>query len=185
MKLRNIVAALRERCPSFENRVGGAAEWTYVSPSTASKMPSAFVVPLSESAGEQGSPNGYRQTVENSFAVLVLVTMDGEQGQIAVDAADDLRAEIFRAVLGWTPYDDAGRIEFGGSSVLELRRDRLVIQLEFSFETYLDRTDVWIETRDNALPDLKRLHIDVDFIDPSDVRDAPDGKIEHVLEVST
>ena len=172
MKLSPIVAALRERCPSFENRVGGAAEWAAVRESLNVKMPSAL------------SPNGYQQTVENSFAVILVVSNElSEQGEEAYDSLDVLRQEVFHALLAWVPHEDADRIEYGGSSLVMLDRYRLAYQLEFAFDTWLDRSDTWVPTRDNAMPDLKLLHIDVDFIDPSQKKDEPDGRIEHIVEV--
>ena len=184
MKLSPIVAALRERCPNFENRVGGAAEWAAVREALNVKMPSAFVVPLAETPDSQMSPNGYQQTVENSFAVILVVSNElSEQGEEAYDSLDVLRKEVFHALLAWEPYEDADRIEYGGSSLVMLDRYRLAYQLEFAFDTWLDRSDTWVPTRDNAMPDLKLLHIDVDFIDPSQKKDEPDGRIEHIVEV--
>ena len=101
MKLATIISALRAYCPSFERRVGGAAEYAAID-ITNLPMPCAFVLPVSE-IGEDMDSMGtdYRQRVKQVFCVVILVsTTDQERGQDAFDAIEDLKAEIFKAILG-------------------------------------------------------------------------------------
>ena len=101
MKLATIISALRAYCPSFEGRVGGAAEYAAID-ITNLPMPCAFVLPVSE-IGEDMDSMGtdYRQRVKQIFCVVILVsTADQERGQDAFDAIEDLKAEIFKAILG-------------------------------------------------------------------------------------
>ena len=94
-------SALRAYCPSFEGRVGGAAEYAAID-ITNLPMPCAFVLPVSE-IGEDMDSMGtdYRQRVKQVFCVVILVsTADQERGQDAFDAIEDLKAEIFKAILG-------------------------------------------------------------------------------------
>ncbi len=51
MKLTPVIAALRARCPYFENRVAGAAQFKICRRSEA-ETPAAYVVPGDDSPGE-------------------------------------------------------------------------------------------------------------------------------------
>ena len=50
MKLDPIISALRERCPSFHQRVGGAAQWAGLERAENAPVPFAYVAPLREDA---------------------------------------------------------------------------------------------------------------------------------------
>ena len=73
MKLATIISALRAYCPSFERRVGGAAEYAAID-ITNLPMPCAFVLPVSE-IGEDMDSMGtdYRQRVKQVFWYLQLI----------------------------------------------------------------------------------------------------------------
>lgn len=183
MKLSPIVAALRARCPTLENRVGAAAQWAAVRESTNPILPAAFVIPLSEQADEQAAQAGFYQEIECAFAVLIVVSIcEDESGAQAVEALDDLQREVFRAILGWRPGDDVDRVQYEGGTLIQLDRSRLVYQLDFKYGAALDRSDSWIPERDDRMDMFSRLGIDVDFIDPSPIG-RPDGKIEHHLDI--
>ncbi|EII4258517.1 hypothetical protein LHL99_004573, partial [Salmonella enterica] len=53
MKLTPIIAALRARCPLFENRVGGAAQFKAIPEAGKLRLPAAYVVPAEDVTGEQ------------------------------------------------------------------------------------------------------------------------------------
>ena len=111
MRLDPIIAALRRRCPSFENRFAGAAEWAGLTEDEAPALPAAYVVPLAEDAGGNESQVGYQQTVTNTFAVIVLVSnVCDERGQKAFDSLEDLRLELFRAILSWLLLPSTARL---------------------------------------------------------------------------
>ena len=116
MKLATIISALRAYCSSFEGRVGGAAEYAAID-ITNLPMPCAFVLPVSE-IGEDMDSMGtdYRQRVKQIFCVVILVsTADQERGQDAFDAIEDLKAEIFKAILG-TSTAETDEIVYEGYS---------------------------------------------------------------------
>ncbi|STM57382.1 phage protein [Escherichia coli] len=46
MKLTPVIAALRARCPYFENRVAGAAQFKNLPEVGKLKLPAAYVVPV-------------------------------------------------------------------------------------------------------------------------------------------
>ncbi|XZG71725.1 phage tail terminator protein [Chitinibacteraceae bacterium HSL-7] len=178
--LPDVIQALRERVPILAGRVGGAAEVD--TDAIKLPVPSAWVIPLDEKAGENQNQAGYQQEVEEGFAVLVVLDNTGdEKGLGAVTQLPGIRAALFAALLGWSPpkagnieYD---AIEYSGGQLVDLNRSRLFYQFEFASRYYLDNGDTWYAARDAALPSLDTVAIAVDFA-------PPDGLIEHHLTVN-
>lgn len=104
MRLTPVIAALRARCPRFENRVGGAAQFKAIPDAGKLKLPAAYVVPSEDVTGEQKSQTDYWQDLTEGFSVIVVLSNErDEKGQWAsYDAVHDVRHEIWKAVLGWT-----------------------------------------------------------------------------------
>lgn len=177
MKLSLLIAELRRRCPTFEGRVYGAAEWA-AQDKINMAIPSAFVLPLGETAEMLDMSTDYRQRVEQAFGVALLVSTDlsDPTGVRAFDVAEDLKAEVFRAILGWEA-DETAPITYEGSSVLELNRAFLCVQLEFV--VVYDIVDE--ETRHGVsieeLPDFAGVDVDVDTM-------TPDGKTEASMKIN-
>lgn len=187
MRLDPIIAALRRRCPSFENRFAGAAEWAGLTEDEAPALPAAYVVPLAEDAGGNESRVGYLQTVTNTFAVIVLVSNAcDERGQKAFDSLEGLRLELFRAILSWQqdPPAEYSEIVYSGGQVLYMDDARLAFQFEFSFETYLDLSDTWQGVDLDELGPLEGADIRVDCVEPSTKKNQPDNQIEATLKVN-
>jgi len=188
MQLSLIITQLRTYCASFSSRVGGAAEWNVIPDVTALTFPCAYVVPLDDNPGEQRSKNGYRQEIRDGFAVIIRIanTAD-ERGQAASDTVRTLRAEIWKALLGFQPSTAYGAIEYEGGNLLQINRAVLDYQLEFSASMELDESDTWLSVRDAALPDLEGITINVDaidpFADPNLEQPGPDGRIEFVTTI--
>ena len=59
MKLTPVIAALRARCPYFENRVAGAAQFKNLPEVGKLRLPAAYVVPGDDSPGENKSQTDY------------------------------------------------------------------------------------------------------------------------------
>ena len=181
MKLATIISALRAYCPSFERRVGGAAEYAAIDITTL-PMPCAFVLPVSE-IGEDMDSMGtdYRQRVKQVFCVVILVsTTDQERGQNAFDAIEDLKAEIFKAILG-TSTAETDEIVYEGYSDPDLNRARLALQLSFSVSYDVVDADTGHGRELDGLPDLKGIDSKIDPA-PADWVDAVSFKVN--LEVN-
>ena len=105
MKLTPVIAALRARCPVFENRVAGAAQFKDLPEVGKMKLPSAYVVPGDDSPGEQKSQTDYWQTLREGFSVIVFVSNGrDERGQFAsFDVVHEIRQMLFKALLGGKP----------------------------------------------------------------------------------
>jgi hypothetical protein len=185
MNLTPIVAALRQRCPSFAQRVAGAAEYAAAQASTALLLPHAFVIPLDDNPSDPGDGNVLRQGLTDGFAVVVAVSSAlDERGQAATEQVEALRRALWSALLGWSPGPEYEGIKYQGGSLQALDRARLWYQFEFGAETEIGPEDGWQGDLD-ALPHLDGFDISVDVIDPiSETLPGPDGRIEHQVDIS-
>lgn len=177
MKLSLVIAALRLRCPSFEGRVAGAAEYKPIPDTAKMKLPSAWVIPLDDNVGEQQSQTDYHQELTEGFAVIVIMdnTPDQRGQSAAFDVVHNIRAELWKALLGWEQegYDP---IEYDGGNLLDMNRAHLYYQFDFSAKTDIvaEDTQHWDDLQ--KLADLSLVAVDVDFM-------KPDGEIEHKLRI--
>ncbi|HFR3119758.1 phage tail terminator protein [Klebsiella pneumoniae] len=181
MKLTPVIAALRARCPVFENRVAGAAQFKDLPEVGKMKLPSAYVVPGDDSPGEQKSQTDYWQTLREGFSVIVFVSNGrDERGQFAsFDVVHEIRQMLFKALLGWNPEEDGNPIVYDGGTLLDVNRHELSYQFDFVVETEINEEDTRQYDELGDLDEFKTLSIDVDFIDPGN---GPDGNIEHHTE---
>jgi len=134
MKLRPVIERLRQRCPSLKGRVGGVAQYAMLESTTKLTMPYAFVVPLGETAEyfSMASAQSYRQTVEAQFGVLLFLSLKGDsRGYDAFEFSQDIRAEVFKALLG-ACLPETDEITFDQEVIFDANNARLVIQWEFN-----------------------------------------------------
>lgn len=187
MKLEPIIQALRLRCPSFVGRVAGAAEWRGLPEKAALPVPAAFVVPLDDNPDDNRSKTGYQQVVRETVAVIVALSNESdERGQGATVEMHDIRAELWRALLGWEPAEDYDGLQYEGGQLLAMDRARIWFQFEFSAEMEIGGTDLgnpetWQAQELAALPALEEVKFTLDAIDPRDPNvpgTGPDGRPE-------
>lgn len=132
MKLSPIITALRKNCPALKNRVGGAAEYAAISVNSSLPMPYAFVVPLGDTADYFEMATDYRQGITGQFAVLLFVNLRRDpRGRDAYDESQDVKAQVFRAILGAT-LPDANEIVYDGETIIDVNKAYMVIQWEFN-----------------------------------------------------
>lgn len=180
MQLTVIIQALRERCPSFANRFAGAAEFKTLPEGAALPIPCGYVVPLDDSPSASGAMNSVRQTLADSFAVIVAISnLTDERGQKAAHDLHTVRAELWAALLGWRPATEYDGVVYEGGSLLSVDRARLWYQFEFSAAMEIGPSDGWQQTELAGLPHFDGAHFNSDFLDPSDPnKETPDGRIE-------
>jgi hypothetical protein len=163
MQLELIIAQLRALCPSFSGRVAGAAEFKPVQEAAALPVPCAFVIPLDDRPEQPKALNAVGQEMTDSFGVIVaLDNRADEKGQSAFDGVHAIRAEIWRALLGWVPgpvntvnpATDYNGIFYEGGSLLAMDRARLWYQFEFGAQMWIGASDGWEAGALSALPDL-------------------------------
>ena len=182
MQVELIVQALRTRCPVFVNRVAGAADFKMLEEATHLAVPCAFVVPLDDSPDQNASSNSTRQTMVDSFAVIVaLDNTPDEKGQGAAATVDSLRTALWAALLGWQPTADYDGITYQGGQLLRLTRARLWYQFEFGASMEIGPEDGYQATALAALPAFAGATLQLDPIEPRDPNvagDGPDGRID-------
>lgn len=188
MDLLAVIAATKARCPSFGNRVAGAAEFTSLPEKSVLPVPAAFVIPMDDDVQPNQSDNGYVQSVRDRFAVVVaLDNTPDERGQTAIYSVDGIRRELWASLLGWVPDTLHGRITYDGGQLMRMDRARLFYQFEFGAETLIEVDDTWQGVVNNGLPGFDTMQIKVDAIDPHDPNlgaTGPDGTIEATLLVN-
>ena len=169
MQLEVIIQALRERCPSFANRVGGAAQFKLLPENASLTVPCAFVLPLDDSPKESKAENSVRQQMVDSFSVIVAISnATDERGQGGVSSVKSLRTELWAGLLGWKPDVDYNGINYEGGSLLALDRARLWYQFEFGAEMEIGPEDGWQDTSLVGLPHFDGITFTSDYIDPAD-----------------
>lgn len=143
MKLTPVIAALRARCPYFENRVAGAAQFKNLPEVGKLRLPAAYVVPGDDSPGENKSQTDYWQELKEGFSVVVILSNGrDERGQFAsYDVVDDVRQMLFKALLGWNPEECGNPINYDGGTLLDLNRHELIYQFDFSIISELTNGD--------------------------------------------
>jgi hypothetical protein len=190
VNLNLVIDQLRQHCPSFAGRVAGAARFKRLKEDANLVVPAAYVIYLDDNPREDASLNDVRQRLVESFAVIVaLSNVPDERGQAAINNGHEvIRAEIWKALLGWQP-DKAvynGTIYQGGH-LLDMDRSRLWYQFEFGADMQIGPEDGWQAIELAALPPFEGANIKMDYIDPAADPNlqypGPDGRIEHQLRI--
>lgn len=167
MNLDNVIERIRATCPSFAQRVAGAAEFAALPQNAKVALPAAFVIPMDDRAGEQESQNRYRQALTDRVAVVMVLDNSADRrGQAAVTTVHSLRAELWRSLLLWPPGPEYDGLIYEGGQGLLMDGARLYYQLEFAAETELDVEDTAQPGMKEALPHLAGIHVRADVIDP-------------------
>lgn len=185
MQLEIIIAALRERCPSFGGRIAGAAQFKTLPENAALPVPCAFVIPLDDNPGESKAQNSVRQELNDSFAVIVALSTTGdEKGQSAAHSIHAIRTELWAAQLGWRPSDDYDGITYEGGHLLAIDRARVWYQFEFSAAMEICPSDGWQDRALAGLPHFDGANFKFDVIEPiAYPAPGPDARVEFVVPV--
>lgn len=194
MKLNPIVAHLRATCPTFAQRITGGIDWDAVVESAQLALPAAYVIASADAATPSKARNAVIQDITEQFAVVIVLDTSDERGQQDNDLLHDLRAELWRALVGWCPGPDYDPIEYGKGALLHISRARVVYQFTFLSSFQLGRNrgygagdsvspaETWQELVLDGLAPLEGVDMDVDFIDvmvdPNLSPTGPDGRIE-------
>ncbi len=191
MKIDIVIKALRERCPSFQRRVGGLGEYAQIVNDSALQMPCAYVAPMTDSAGENESQNSYRQKIRDKFGILVALPNENNRGQQSANLQDDIRHELNKALLGWRVTDEYDGIVYDGSQLFEMSRAASWYSYEYYAEFLIGDDDIgdpetWHQQELAALGPFDGMTITVDAIDPHDQnfgQHGPDGVPEGIVDI--
>ena len=185
MKITPILTQLREQCPSLANRVAAGIDLTTLQANNPLTTPCAYVVPIADVASKSVAQNLMLQPIRDRFEVtLVLDTTDATK---ALDLLHDLRAELWRALVGFKPGNDYGAIAYDGGELVSINSSRVPYRLRFFAEFQLGRNlpgqpaQSWHERELDGLSSFTGVTVRVDAIDPADPnlqRPGPDGRLE-------
>ncbi|MET1070015.1 MAG: hypothetical protein ABWY28_18595 [Pseudomonas prosekii] len=185
MKISPILTQLREQCPTLASRVAAGIDPITLNTDTNLQTPFAYVVPLADVASRSLAQNLALQPIRDRFEVtLVLDTSDATK---ALDLLHDLRAELWRALVGFKPGSDYDAIEYEGGELLSIDNNRALYRLRFFAEFQLGRNlpnqpaESWHERELDGLSSFTGATVRVDAIDPADPnlqRPGPDGRLE-------
>ena len=185
MKITPILTQLREQCPSLANRVAAGIDLTTLQANNPLATPCAYVVPIADVASKSVAQNLMLQPIRDRFEVtLVLDTTDATK---ALDLLHDLRAELWRALVGFKPGSDYSAVVYDGGEMVSINSSRVLYRLRFFAEFQLGRNlpsqpaESWHERELDALSSFTGVTVRVDAIDPADPnlkRPGPDGRLE-------
>ncbi|MEN2394721.1 phage tail terminator protein [Pseudomonas halotolerans] len=185
MKITPILTQLREQCPALADRVAAGFDLATLQADTPLQTPCAYVLPTADIASKNTAQNATLQAVRDRFdTVLVLDATDATK---ALDLLHDLRAELWRALVGFKPGGDYTGIEYDGSELVSINSSRVSYRLHFFAEFQLGRNlasqpaESWHERELDGLSSFTGATVRVDPIDPADPnlkRPGPDGRVE-------
>lgn len=188
MKISHVVAHLRTYCPAFSGRVSAGIDWDAVANSAKLNHPSAYVIAAGDDAAPNELQNVARQNITDLFDVILVLDSTDERGQEAADLLHDLRAGLWKALVGWQPGTEYDPIEYGGGSLVFINRARVVYRFSFEAAFQLGRNsrtepaETWHEHVLDGLPPMEGLNVNYDFIGPLNDKNlsesGPDGRIE-------
>lgn len=185
MKITPISTQLRTHCPNLTNRIAVGIDLPSLETDPSLQLPAAYIAPLTDVASRSAAQNANRQIIRDRFEVLLV--LDATDATKALDLMHDLRAEVWRALVGFKPGLDYNPIEYDGGELVSLSATRLLYRLRFFAEFQLGRNlpsqpaETWHERELDGLPSFTGVTVRVDAIDPADPnlqRPGPDGRLE-------
>ncbi|WP_404941787.1 hypothetical protein [Pseudomonas danubii] len=182
MKLTAVLDQLQAQCPSL---AGHIVVGTDAAAGAGASTPVAYLAPINDLTSASVGQNVIRQTIRDRFeVVLALGATDPTK---ALNPLHDLRAEVWRALVGFKPGAEYNPIQYDGGELVSFDATRLLYRLRFFAEFQLGRNlpgqpaETWHERELDGLPSLTGVTVRVDAIDPADPnlkKPGPDGRLE-------
>jgi len=185
MKITALITQLREQCPTLANRVAAGIDLATLQANTPLQTPCAYVVPIADLASKSVAQNLMLQPIRDR--VEVTLVLDTTDAAAALDQLHDLRAELWRALVGFKPGNDYSAIAYDGGELVSINSSRVLYRLRFFTEFQLGRNlpgqpaQSWHERELDGLSSFTGVTVRVDAIDPADPnlqRPGPDGRLE-------
>ncbi|UCZ87145.1 hypothetical protein LGQ10_12885 [Pseudomonas sp. L5B5] len=182
MNITAVAKQLRNQCPSIaEHVIAGPVP----AAAAISSLVVAYILPVADLATPSTAQNTFHQTIRDRFEVALL--LDATNPQQALDQLHDLRAEVWRALVGFKPGAEYSPIQYEGGELVPVGNERLLYRLRFFAEFQLGRNrsgqpaETWHERELDGLPSFTGVTVRVDAIDPADPNlksPGPDGRLE-------
>ncbi|MGZ0702526.1 phage tail terminator protein [Pseudomonas piscis] len=185
MELIKVLEQIKTNCPSVTGRIVGHVNPEVLPVGIEQPLPAAFIALLSDIATPSTAQNTFHQTIRDRFEVALL--LDATHPQQALDQLHDLRAEVWRALVGFKPGAEYSPIQYEGGELVPVGNERLLYRLRFFAEFQLGRNrsgqpaETWHERELDGLPSFTGVTVRVDAIDPADPNlksPGPDGRLE-------
>jgi hypothetical protein len=137
MQLGQIVLRLRQANTIFRNNVVGIVDRKDILQNTFSIIPVAFVVPENISNTSKNQlDSGINQLVIEDFSIVVVLDNDfsakNKLGLVTYDRLHDIRADIWKAILGWQIDNNVYLISYNGGRLIELNSAYLLYEFRFN-----------------------------------------------------
>jgi hypothetical protein len=172
-----IIKQLRDNCAAFAPHIHGAAEFEAIRDmeKTDLPVPALYVLPVGDAAEKtsQNTNSEYQDLIEQFAVVMALDNKQDRTGIMAADSVHTQRAEVWKAILSWTP-DPAyyHPIRYVSGQLIGMNRGVLYWQLNFVIQGVLDATDGFAGP---ALDNFNIFNGKVDMEDPSGDGAGSDG----------
>ncbi|MBV4476150.1 phage tail terminator protein [Pseudomonas botevensis] len=185
MKITPILTQLRAQCQSLANHIAVGVDLALLQGNPDLPMPSAHVIPLADQASTSTAQNLTRQPIRDRFDIILV--LDATDATKALDLLHDLRAELWRALVGFKPGSDYSAVVYDGGEMVSINSSRVLYRLRFFAEFQLGRNlpsqpaESWHERELDGLSSFTGVTVRVDAIDPADPnlkRPGPDGRLE-------
>ncbi|MHA3735109.1 phage tail terminator protein [Pseudomonas sp. Eth.TT006] len=185
MKMTPLIAQLRDQCPTLGYRIAAGIDLATLQADNPLQTPCAYVVPLADIASASTAQNSASQPIRDRFEIVL--ALDATDGTKALDLLHDLRAELWRALVGFKPDSHYSAIVYDGGEMVSINSSRAFYRLRFFAEFQLGRNlpsqpaESWHERELDALSSFTGATVRVDAIDPADPNlkyPGPDGRVE-------
>jgi len=185
MKISPILTQLRAQCPSLAGHIATGVDLALLQGDPNLPMPSAHVLPLADEASTSTAQNSLSQPIRDRFEIIL--ALDATDATKALDLLHDLRAELWRALVGFKPDSNYSAIVYDGGETVSINSSRAFYRLRFFAEFQLGRNlpsqpaESWHERELDGLSSFTGATVRVDAIDPADPnlkRPGPDGRVE-------
>lgn len=185
MKISPILTQLRAQCPSLAGHIATGVDLALLQGDPNLPMPSAHVLPLADIASASTAQNSTSQPIRDRFEIILV--LDATDATKALDLLHDLRAELWRALVGFKPDSNYSAIVYDGGETVSINSSRAFYRLRFFAEFQLGRNlpsqpaESWHERELDGLSSFTGVTVRVDAIDPADPnlkRPGPDGRVE-------
>ncbi|MFK3792272.1 MULTISPECIES: phage tail terminator protein [Pseudomonas] len=171
---------------SVSAAVGFIGDSEALSKAPISILPAFYVSPRSNRV-TQGPSKDSNNIVVDFFEVLLVLKSPPGKELLAQTQAYNLRADLWRALVGFKPGAEYSPIQYEGGELVPVGNERLLYRLRFFAEFQLGRNrsgqpaETWHERELDGLPSFTGVTVRVDAIDPADPNlksPGPDGRLE-------
>ena len=185
MKITPILTQLRGQCPSLANHISVGVDLALLQGNPDLPTASVHILPLTDQASASTTQNLILQPIRERFEIVLV--LDATDATKALDLLHDLRAEVWRALVGFKPEADYSAIIYEGGELVSINSSRLFYRLCFFAEFQLGRNlpsqpaESWHERELDGLSSFTGATVRVDAIAPADPnlkRPGPDGRVE-------